>query len=203
MTTTRKISKVLKSRPTIEGAGVHLKRAFAFREVPMFDPFLLVRRFSIERSREVSQGVPLAPPPRDRDDHVRAPRKGRARGQHGEPRLHRTRRCPVDDRGERDHPSGDAEGGRFRADGGVPALGQSPGVAQDDGSPVPRREDRRDPGGLPEGRREGSSHLRRSRGNARTGPRHRHRSRISRRDGPRGHEVRSSDPARATPSSRM
>jgi len=39
MIETRKIAKVLKSKPTIEGAGVHLKRAFGFSQVPMFDPF--------------------------------------------------------------------------------------------------------------------------------------------------------------------
>ncbi len=34
---TRKIKKVLKSKPTIEGAGVHLKRAFGYDQVPMLD----------------------------------------------------------------------------------------------------------------------------------------------------------------------
>ena len=34
----RKIRKVLKAKPTIEGAGVHLKRIFGFSEVPLFDP---------------------------------------------------------------------------------------------------------------------------------------------------------------------
>ncbi len=41
----RKIRKVIRSRPTIEGAGVHLKRAFGFSEVPAFDPFLLLDDF--------------------------------------------------------------------------------------------------------------------------------------------------------------
>jgi hypothetical protein len=34
MNATRKIHKILKSQPTIEGAGVHLRRAFGFDEVP-------------------------------------------------------------------------------------------------------------------------------------------------------------------------
>jgi quercetin 2,3-dioxygenase len=38
---TRKIAKVLKSKPTTEGAGVYLKRAFGFSQVTIFDPFLL------------------------------------------------------------------------------------------------------------------------------------------------------------------
>jgi redox-sensitive bicupin YhaK (pirin superfamily) len=41
----RKIRKVFKSRPTIEGAGVHLKRVFGNSEVPLFDPFLLLDDF--------------------------------------------------------------------------------------------------------------------------------------------------------------
>jgi redox-sensitive bicupin YhaK (pirin superfamily) len=42
MQATRKIYKVIKSQPTIEGAGVNLKRAFGFSAVPTFDPFLLI-----------------------------------------------------------------------------------------------------------------------------------------------------------------
>jgi hypothetical protein len=38
----RKIRKVFKSKPTIEGAGVHLKRAFGYSETPALDPFLLL-----------------------------------------------------------------------------------------------------------------------------------------------------------------
>ncbi len=45
MTDTRKILRVLKSKPTIEGAGVHLKRVFGNSHVPMFDPFLLLDDF--------------------------------------------------------------------------------------------------------------------------------------------------------------
>ncbi len=42
MEAVRKIRKVWKSRPTVEGAGVHLKRAFGFNQVPQLDPFLLL-----------------------------------------------------------------------------------------------------------------------------------------------------------------
>jgi quercetin 2,3-dioxygenase len=45
MAKTRKIQKVIKSKPTLEGAGVHLKRVFGNSEVPMFDPFLLLDDF--------------------------------------------------------------------------------------------------------------------------------------------------------------
>ena len=40
--TVRRIAKVFKSRPTVEGAGVHLKRAFGYSQVQQFDPFLML-----------------------------------------------------------------------------------------------------------------------------------------------------------------
>ena len=40
MMKTRKIKKIIKSKPTLEGAGVHLNRVFGFTEVPLLDPFL-------------------------------------------------------------------------------------------------------------------------------------------------------------------
>jgi redox-sensitive bicupin YhaK (pirin superfamily) len=46
MSSIRKIKKVIKSKPTLEGAGVHLKRVFGFGEVPQLDPFLLLDDFS-------------------------------------------------------------------------------------------------------------------------------------------------------------
>ncbi len=39
MAETRRVTKVWKSKSTIEGAGVHLRRAFRFQEVPQLDPF--------------------------------------------------------------------------------------------------------------------------------------------------------------------
>lgn len=39
MENVRKIRRILRSRPTVEGAGVYLHRAFAWGEVPLFDPF--------------------------------------------------------------------------------------------------------------------------------------------------------------------
>jgi redox-sensitive bicupin YhaK (pirin superfamily) len=57
----RKIQKVIKSKPTIEGASVHLKRAFAFREVPAFDPFLLLDDFRSSNPRYYLNGFPWHP----------------------------------------------------------------------------------------------------------------------------------------------
>lgn len=45
MVLVRGVEKVFKASPTIEGAGVHLHRAFGPRDVPLFDPFLMVDDF--------------------------------------------------------------------------------------------------------------------------------------------------------------
>jgi len=57
----RKIRKVLKSKPTIEGAGVHLQRVFGFSEAPEFDPFLLLDDFRSEEPQDYYQGFPWHP----------------------------------------------------------------------------------------------------------------------------------------------
>ena len=61
MTTTRKIRKVFTSRPTLEGAGVHLHRGFSNSEVPLFDPFLLFDDFRSDEPSHYLQGFPWHP----------------------------------------------------------------------------------------------------------------------------------------------
>lgn len=61
MTQIRKIRKVFKSKPTLEGAGVHLKRAFGFSEVPLFDPFLMLDDFRSDTPAHYIQGFPWHP----------------------------------------------------------------------------------------------------------------------------------------------
>src|SRR5271157_5825534 len=61
MVQTRKIRKVMKSKPTLEGAGVHLKRAFGFGEAPLFDPFLLLDDFRSDNPRHYLPGFPWHP----------------------------------------------------------------------------------------------------------------------------------------------
>jgi redox-sensitive bicupin YhaK (pirin superfamily) len=58
---TRTIKKVWKSKPTIEGAGVHLRRAFGFHEVPQLDPFLLLDAFKSENPDDYKRGFPWHP----------------------------------------------------------------------------------------------------------------------------------------------
>jgi quercetin 2,3-dioxygenase len=61
MAGTRSIKKVLKSKPTIEGAGVHLERVFGFTRVPMFDPFLLLDDFRSDVPEHYVKGFPWHP----------------------------------------------------------------------------------------------------------------------------------------------
>jgi quercetin 2,3-dioxygenase len=61
METVRKIRKVLISQPTIEGAGVHLHRGFGFREVPLFDPFLMFDDFRQDDPERYLPGFPWHP----------------------------------------------------------------------------------------------------------------------------------------------
>ena len=51
----------MKSKPTLEGAGVHLKRAFGFSEVPALDPFLLLDDFRSNDPRHYIKGFPWHP----------------------------------------------------------------------------------------------------------------------------------------------
>lgn len=57
----RAIKKVWQSQPTIEGAGVHLRRAFGFHEVPLLDPFLLLDDFRSENPADYLAGFPWHP----------------------------------------------------------------------------------------------------------------------------------------------
>ena len=61
MTETRMIKNVLKSKPTVEGAGVHLQRGFGFSQVPMFDPFLLLDDFRSDVPEHYTMGFPWHP----------------------------------------------------------------------------------------------------------------------------------------------
>src|SRR5579863_1137671 len=57
----RIIDRIWKSEPTIEGAGVHLKRVFGFHELPLLDPFLLLDDFRSENPADYKAGFPWHP----------------------------------------------------------------------------------------------------------------------------------------------
>lgn len=61
MSNLRKIQQVWKSEPTIEGAGVHLRRAFGSRQLPKLDPFLLLDDFHSDTPADYLSGFPWHP----------------------------------------------------------------------------------------------------------------------------------------------
>jgi redox-sensitive bicupin YhaK (pirin superfamily) len=61
MTKIRKIKKVWQSKPTLEGAGVRLRRAFGYSQVPQFDPFLLLDDFRADDPADYLKGFPWHP----------------------------------------------------------------------------------------------------------------------------------------------
>lgn len=57
----RAIKRIEESQPTLEGAGVHLRRAFGFGATNEFDPFLLLDDFRNENPRDYLAGFPWHP----------------------------------------------------------------------------------------------------------------------------------------------
>jgi len=57
----REVEEVLLSRPTLEGAGVRLRRAFGYHEVPKFDPFLMLDDFGSDDPDDYLAGFPWHP----------------------------------------------------------------------------------------------------------------------------------------------
>ncbi|MFH0916065.1 MAG: pirin family protein [bacterium] len=61
MNETRAVGEVFPARPTLEGAGVRLKRVFGFNEVPKLDPFLLLDDFHSDDPADYLAGFPWHP----------------------------------------------------------------------------------------------------------------------------------------------
>jgi len=57
----RPVKRLVKAKPTLEGAGVHLRRAFGFGDTTDFDPFLLLDDFRNERPEDYLAGFPWHP----------------------------------------------------------------------------------------------------------------------------------------------
>jgi quercetin 2,3-dioxygenase len=57
----RPIKAIVQAQPTIEGAGVKLRRAFGFGDSREFDPFLLLDDFRNERPEDYIAGFPWHP----------------------------------------------------------------------------------------------------------------------------------------------
>jgi len=57
----RPVKSIIQSQPTIEGAGVRLRRAFGFGNTGDFDPFLLLDDFRNEHPQDYLAGFPWHP----------------------------------------------------------------------------------------------------------------------------------------------
>ncbi|HET9480949.1 MAG TPA: pirin family protein [Candidatus Polarisedimenticolia bacterium] len=57
----RPIKRIVKAKPTMEGAGVHLRRAFGFGDTAEFDPFLLLDDFRSDQPEDYVAGFPWHP----------------------------------------------------------------------------------------------------------------------------------------------
>jgi redox-sensitive bicupin YhaK (pirin superfamily) len=57
----RKIATIIEPQQVIEGAGVHLKRSIATRELNYVDPFLLLDHFDSKRRQDFEAGFPMHP----------------------------------------------------------------------------------------------------------------------------------------------
>jgi len=57
----RGIKTILRAKPTIEGAGVRLKRVFGYYETELMDPFLLLDHFGSENPDDYMKGFPWHP----------------------------------------------------------------------------------------------------------------------------------------------
>src|SRR3982074_488960 len=57
----RPVKRLIRSKPTTEGAGVHLRRAFGFGNTSEFDPFLLLDDFRNDVPEDYLAGFPWHP----------------------------------------------------------------------------------------------------------------------------------------------
>jgi redox-sensitive bicupin YhaK (pirin superfamily) len=57
----RPVKQVLQSKPTLEGAGVRLRRAFGFGDTELYDPFLLLDDFRNDNPEDYLAGFPWHP----------------------------------------------------------------------------------------------------------------------------------------------
>ena len=148
MTKIRKINKVWQSKPTLEGAGVHLRRVFGYDQVPQFDPFLLLDDFRADDPADYLKGFPWHP--HRGIETITYVLAGEV--EHGDSMGNKGVITPGDVQWmtagsgiiHQEMPQGDDPGSHVW----LSTLGQSPGLPQDDGAPLSGREARPDSRGL-------------------------------------------------------
>ena len=156
----RPIKRLVKAKPTLEGAGVHLRRAFGFGNTSDFDPFLLLDDFRNDIPEDYLAGFPWHP--HRGIETITYVLAGTV--EHGDSMGNRGAIGAGDVQWmtagsgiiHQEMPKGDPAG----PDARLPALGQPPGVAQDDRAALPGGEGGRDPRGHRRRRHAGPHRLR-------------------------------------------
>jgi redox-sensitive bicupin YhaK (pirin superfamily) len=119
----RPIRQIIQTKPTIEGAGVKLQRAFGFGKTKDFDPFLLLDDFRNNNPEDYLAGFPWHPHRGiETITYVLAGsvEHGDSLGNKGQ---NDGRRRAMDDRRERHPPSGNAKGRQAGPYARFPAMG--------------------------------------------------------------------------------
>src|SRR5881275_2919278 len=88
----RPVKQIIQPKPTVEGAGVKLQRAFGFGKTKEFDPFLLLDDFRSNTPEDYLAGFPWHP--HRGIETITYVLAGSV--EHGD-----SRRCPMDDRRQR------------------------------------------------------------------------------------------------------
>ncbi len=141
----RPVKQIVQSKPTLEGAGVKLNRAFGFGNTTEFDPFLLLDDFRNDNPQDYLAGFPWHP--HRGIETITYVLNGTVA--HGDSLGNRGTLGSGDVQWmtagsgimHQEMPQGDAQGPHAR----LPALGQSAEVAEDDGAALSGRQGRRDP----------------------------------------------------------
>ena len=120
--TTRQVEKIVTGQPTSDGAGVRLTRVIGTGALPELDPFLLLDEFGSEEANDYVAGFPDHP--HRGFETVTYMLAGNMRHQDNKGNTGHLGpgQCPVDDRGPRHRPLGDARTGE-RADARVSSSG--------------------------------------------------------------------------------
>ena len=128
----RPVKRLIKSKPTLEGAGVHLRRAFGFGNTSDFDPFLLLDDFRNDVPEDYLAGFPWHP--HRGIETITYVLAGTV--EHGDSMGNRGAiargRPAMDDGWKWNYSSGDAQGGSRRSHAWFSTVGKSSGGSQND-----------------------------------------------------------------------
>ena len=143
----RPVKQIIQTKPTIEGAGVKLQRAFGFGKTKDFDPFPAAGRFSQRQPAGLPGGISRG---------IRTAGSRRSLTCSPAPwstatawatRANDRRRRAMDDRRQRHPAPGNAQGRRAGTHARLSAVGQPALIAEDDRSALSGHSGERDPRG--------------------------------------------------------